>query len=139
MSTQRKPDKRAPIIETVDYSLLPTLDAEIEEFERLPPNWNGDDALPISRPVITESKILLRLITDKALAKDIGWRSPSVAPNPDGGIDFTWDCGERWVSISIVPEEESLECVTQQAGESPVFRVVPRVEAIEAALWAMSG
>jgi hypothetical protein len=120
-------------------SLLTILDREIQSFERLSPNWDGADALRIMPPVIAKAKHLLRLIADRARARGIPWSPPSVAPTPDGGIDFYWDSSNRWATISILPGQDFLECVIGNAGGDPVFRVVARVEAIEAALWAMSG
>jgi hypothetical protein len=111
--------------------------AQIDEYRHLGPNWDGEDALAIGANVATRTKNLLRLIAAKARLLDLPWQNPSVVPNPDGGLELTWENGGRWAVLVVQPGQSRVGCATQEAGAEPQYQLVPRASAIEKALWVL--
>jgi hypothetical protein len=74
---------------TIDLpAFLSELFAQIDRFQDLGPNWDGEGALPIERKVVSRAKNLLQSIAARATSLGLRWDNPSVAPNPDGALEL---------------------------------------------------
>ncbi len=75
--------------------------ARLAELERLPPNWDGYGARPVSRRHANRALSFLgRLMTDALPLPEIG-------PLPDGGVQLEWHLdGSRVDFISDVDEPQ---------------------------------
>jgi hypothetical protein len=131
-------DLVASLEATIDPSLTKSND-KIEAYRRLGANWDGEDALPVSAEAALRSKALLRLIAEAADVRGIQWRSPSIAPNPDGGLELSWEGGARWAMLIIQPGQSMVACITQEGSAAPERRVASIGTAMQSALWAMRG
>jgi hypothetical protein len=125
--------------EPTTEALLTELMDEIEALQRLPVNWDGEDALPVSEEVASRAKELLRPLAGQAHDRGLVWRRPSVAPAQDGGLDLSWEVDGRWALLMLHPGEPGIECVTQTSGAPPRRRLESAGDALQAALWALSG
>ena len=63
------------------------------------PNWDGDDALPISKKVVAEAQSLLSLLMLDSHP------APDVAPSADGSIGMEWWNGNARVFVDVGPEQ----------------------------------
>jgi hypothetical protein len=118
---------------------LGELFAQIDEFPDLGPNWDGEDALPIERKVVSRAKNLLQLIATRATPLGLRWENPSAAPNPDGALELTWEKGDRWVMLIVASGQSKVGCAIQERGTEPRYRSVSKDEAIDQVLWAIRG
>ncbi len=126
----------------------PTIDAsasldesfvQLDDYLHLGLNWDGEDALPIERKVVSRAKNLLRLIAASAGLLGLMWESPSLAPNPSWAVELTWEKGNRWVMLVVEPGHSRIGCAVQEDDAEPRYRPVSRDDAIEQVLWAMRG
>jgi hypothetical protein len=113
--------------------------AQIDGFCRLGSNWDGEDAPAVTKEAADRARVLLREVLAAAQARGVAWQDPTVAPTPDGGIDFSWEARGRWVMLSISPSSAHIECASQKDSNPPEYREQPTREAIETALWAIAG
>jgi hypothetical protein len=118
---------------------LGELFAQIEEYQHLGPNWDGEDALPIMRKVVLRAKNLLQRIAAEASLVGLRWVSPSVAPNPAGALELSWEKDDRWVMLIIEPGHSKVACAMQENGAEPRYRSVSGDDAVEQVLWAIRG
>jgi hypothetical protein len=81
-----------PRIEEVDV-----LCDKINGFGRLPPGWNGDDAIAPSQDAIHAARSIVRELPRAV-------ELPQVNPSPDGEIAFTWFKGQKRLSAVIDPD-----------------------------------
>jgi hypothetical protein len=104
---------------------------ELDELRNLRPNWNGEDAAPISEAVIKKGKKFIRCIAREA---GYSWMNPSIAPDPDGGIELSWEANNRWAMITVQPDISELGCATQENEASPSYQVESPGDAVEIVL-----
>ncbi len=125
---------------TIDIpAFLSELFAQIDRYQDLGPNWDGEGALPIERKVVLRAKNLLQLIATRATSLGLRWENPSVAPNPDGALELAWEKDDRWVMLIIEPGQSKVGCATQEHGTEPRYRSLSKDEAIGQVLWAIRG
>lgn len=127
-----------PVLETLQDEVLAGLSARIDELVGLGPNWDGEDAPAVSEDVAARTRALARQIAGEAQASRFAWISPSVAPNPDGGLELSWELGDRWVMVSVLPDEATIGCATQNA-ETPAYQEGSLRQAVKAVLRFLAG
>ena len=111
----------------------------IDCYRYLPLDWDGDGAEPVSDATWEAARHLLFCLANEASRQGFTWASPDIGPTPDGGIDLTWDTGERYVSLTIEDGVTGIGCVKRERPAAAEYHVKSHRDAIEAALWAMSG
>jgi hypothetical protein len=116
---------------------LGELFAQIDEFQDLGPNWDGENAMPIERKVVLRAKNLVQRISAEASLVGLRWESPSVAPNPDGALELSWEKDNRWVMLVLEPGHSKIACAKQENGAEPRYQSVSGDEAVQQVLWAM--
>jgi len=87
-------------------------------FGRLPENWDGEGARPISWTTISRTLSLFASIVVSADKADTDLPIPSVSPLPDGGIEFEFETlfKELMFSVPDAPEV-SLNYLTVKKSE----------------------
>ena len=88
----------------------------IGHFARLEPNWDSYDSPSIEKECIGRGISFLKKLFQ--WREEIGLRIPApfVAPLSDGGIQFEWEKGTRYLEISIVPKSPTIDYLaTDQA------------------------
>jgi hypothetical protein len=121
---------------TIDSRLV-KLCEEIDELGSLPANWDGEDALPVTRDVLSHAKQLLRVTAEAAGAMGLRWHPPSLAPTPDGGLELSWEVGKRWAMLTLRPSHQSVECSAQEDGSPPRYQLESVGDAIQRVIWAL--
>jgi hypothetical protein len=124
--------------EVTDAVVAETI-AKINRCARLHSNWDGEDAPAISKDVSSRASDLVRIMAGQARARGLSWTSPSVAPNAEGGIDLSWEMGDRWAMLSFQPQRLNIECATQEGDAEPKYEEKPIEEAIRVVLRATTG
>jgi hypothetical protein len=112
---------------------------ELDEYRSLGPDWDSEDALPVSGEAVSAASNFVRLVDRAARTAGIPWIAPTVGPVPSGGIDVWWDGEGRSALITFEADVHHAICVTRRAGARPVRQELPIEEAIDRALWAMGG
>jgi hypothetical protein len=111
--------------------------ARIAACWQLPENWDGEDAFPVPEEVASRARDLVAQVAEEANVLGLHWQDPAVAPSPDGAIELSWEAGERWSLLVILPGQAILECVLQDSGSSPRHGKVSVEEGVQLALWAL--
>jgi hypothetical protein len=111
---------------------------KIDSLRRLPRNWDGEGALAVSEEVASRAKCLLSRIAERAGSLEQAWQVPEIAPNPDGGLELSWEIGTRWVLLVIEPGQPDVHAVRQEGGEPPRSERLREEESIDMALWALA-
>src|SRR5205085_1344844 len=94
---------------TAEDTAVDALCARIDAFMRLGPNWDGEDAHPITRDTVKRAKALLEYVARSARNRGVRWAEPSVSPNSDGGVDISWDLAGHWVMLSVSPARTEID------------------------------
>ncbi len=91
----------ATISATIVEELQPALE-RLEEFARLPEDWDSYDAAPISAIAIDRARELAaEIISRHALSiRPVGYAF-DVLPTPDGGVQLEWSVGEHHLEIAV--------------------------------------
>jgi hypothetical protein len=71
------------------------VDDRLHSFSQLADNWDSYGASPIDESLIRQAIQLLKASNLDDFPK------PFVVPRKDGGINFEWDIGEKFLSLEI--------------------------------------
>jgi hypothetical protein len=110
---------------------------EIDDLAQLFANWDGEDALPVSPAAIETAKDLVSQVFSEALQNGVTWREPTIAPTRDGGINLSWEVGERWTMLTVEDDPTRIGCIRQQDGAEPLQGIESSGDALRTALWAL--
>jgi hypothetical protein len=113
---------------------------EIEQYTTLGADWDLEGALPVDREAAELAARLAELVDVKARQRGVPWQTPVVGPVADGGVALTWEgTNRRVLTITRPGQVLDLECVRKEANSPPVQQTVSLDDAVELALWALSG
>jgi hypothetical protein len=113
---------------------------EISEYQKLGADWDSEGALPVSQSAARLAAWLVQMVAHSTKHQGAAWQPPVVGPNADGGINLEWEGDGRQVFVVVPPgEQPSMECVIEEAGIEPRRQIVTIWDAIDLALWALSG
>ena len=84
----------------------------------LPPDWNGEGSLPVSRDVLSRSLVLLAAIAPADTP------IPSIVPATDGGIQIDWHESGLDIEISL-PANEDATYFAEDLQSGDVWEDVP--------------
>jgi hypothetical protein len=113
---------------------------EIIEYATYEADWDLEGALPIAPEAIELASLLVQQVDRQAMSEDVPWQSPTVSPDPDGGIDLIWGNVDQRVIILTRPgQTDTVECIIKKEGTKPQRENLPIEEAVRRALWAISG
>ncbi len=110
--------------------------ARLAELERLPPNWDGEGALPVSRRHANRANAFLSRIMDPMSP------APEVAPLADGGVQLEWRLGgntrldfisddEEPAGVLLVEQDGHLQTFPGQAGIDEASHHLGQLHSIE--------
>jgi hypothetical protein len=117
-----------------DASLAEVL-REIEQYQELAADWDGEGALPVSRGAARLAAWLAQMVALTARHRGIAGRAPVVGPNADGGINLEWEGDDRQLFIILRPTEPHVvECVIEEAGAPPARQSMSIWDVIDQAL-----
>ena len=76
---------------------------QLDAIQNLPDGWDSHNASrPDSMAVHNGAALLASLLeVDKRLPK------PRIDPTPSGGVQFCWECGQRYLEIEIVDRDRA--------------------------------
>jgi hypothetical protein len=113
---------------------------EIDEYQKLGPDWDSEGALPISEEATRLAVWLVQMVALSARHQGVPWQAPVAGPNADGGINLEWESKGRQLLVIIQPGQLPIvECVIEEGGKAPRRLQASVWETIDHALWAISG
>jgi hypothetical protein len=112
---------------------------DICRLVELEDDWDLDGARRIDMDAVRLASQMV-LAVELAIGREgVQWQPPEIGPAPDGSIAMRWDGGVRQTLMVFRPgQTSSVECVTREQGRRPIREVVPVVDAVALALWALS-
>jgi hypothetical protein len=110
---------------------------EIDRYRALGQDWASDEAVPISKETSARTKDLLRRVAQAVARRGLPWRAPSVSPDPTGSINVSWEVGDRWLLLRIVPEHRRIESVTDVGMSQPQLTHVTAQGAASRVEWVL--
>jgi hypothetical protein len=113
---------------------------EIDEYQKLGPDWDSEGALPISEEAAHLAVWLVQMVALSAKHQRVSWQAPVAGPNADGGINLEWESKGRRLLVIVLPGQvPDVECVIEEDGIAPRGLQASVWDSIDHALWAMSG
>jgi len=114
--------------------------AELDEYRSLEADWDLEGAEPIDPESLRLARTIVEAVASRSGPAEAPWQRPDTAPGPDGSVMLTWEENDRHVLMIARPgEPDIVECILQEATSPPQRRMLPLVEAVDRALWALSG
>jgi hypothetical protein len=76
---------------------------QLDAIENLPDGWDLHNSARPDSIVVRKGEALLALLleADKSLQK------PRIDPTPSGGVQFSWECGQRYLEIEILDRDRA--------------------------------
>jgi|GEM_PF-2508347 len=89
-------------------NLLKKIDVKLDELLQYEKDWDGEDALPLSRHVANQVKQLLNKASNKIIGRGRAseWSNPRVALLPNGGLDLEWEVNNRRLIFFMYPSNK---------------------------------
>ena len=116
----------------------------IEKYKNYQMEWDGEDADPISEGTATFALSLMQCAYEAAKENNVGWRSPDVAPDPDGQLDLLWMVSEKsprelWLNLLISEaKRDAIVAIKKTTSNVPERFVLSQQQAIDAILWILA-
>ena len=120
----------------ISVALRAALD-RVDQFAGLARDWDGEGAEPVSVASAERAKQFVSQVEREANRRSLCWRSPFVAPTPDGEIDLSWDVQGYWAAVTITADRAGVGCSRQAPGDDPTYAVESWGDAIQVVLEAL--
>lgn len=76
---------------------------QLDAIENLPDGWDSHRASRPDSALVRKGAALLVSLSeaDKRLSK------PRIEPTPSGGVQFCWECGQRYLEIEVLDQDRA--------------------------------
>ncbi len=108
----------------------------ITELSRLEDDWDGDDALAPTMPVISNMRLLVSHLDRCLYNARVQWQIPDCFATPTGGVELYWRKTGFHLSLLVEPEAPGETIVLD--GDGVHLSVERRFDCVGAASYATS-
>jgi len=90
----------------------------LSKFFNLETNWDSYGAPAIDKNCITESITILSTLLEITSEFEFTFQLPFIAPRSDGGIQFEWEKDNRYLEITLSPNNENIKFLAMDETEN---------------------